>query len=159
MLKKKILVNRWRKKIEYMWKLLLYINSIRCMPRKVNSVCPLSHFIQLIIMNRCYTFYRDNCPFICMVETNVLKYETCPLRLCPAQHCMRALDHRTPGTTVYPQRPCTRNNRTPATTNRSPATTVYPLQPYTRNNRTPATTVHQQQPYTNNNRTPATTVQ
>ena len=26
--------NRWRKKIEYMWKLLLYINSIRCMPRK-----------------------------------------------------------------------------------------------------------------------------
>ena len=27
------LVNRWRYKIEYMWKLLLYINSIRCMPR------------------------------------------------------------------------------------------------------------------------------
>ena len=33
MLKNIFLVNRWRYKIEYMWKLLLYINSIRCMPR------------------------------------------------------------------------------------------------------------------------------
>ena len=150
------LVNRWRKKIEYMWKLLLYINSIRCMPRKVNFVCSLSHFIQLIIMNRCYTFYRDNCPFICMVETNVLKYETCPLRLCPAQHCIRALDHRTPGTTVYPQQPYTRNDRAPETTVHQQQPTVHQQQPYTRYNRTPETTVHPQQPYTSNNRTPTT---
>ena len=33
-LKNIFLVNRWHSKFEYMWKLLLYINSIRCMPCK-----------------------------------------------------------------------------------------------------------------------------
>ena len=86
------LVNRWRKKIEYMWKLFVYINSIRYMPRNScvflsfkNNICQRrSQFHSLRYSSIMLLSYSS----VCYSSLSLLNIPSCPyIFLCDFFSC------------------------------------------------------------------------